>query len=153
MQLALPLFSNDVKMIGDNLGVGVKGGIVTYFHCGMPIYTHIESDHRSFRFITSKFLEQGLCRKVDICKCFHVSIDSVKRYAKRLENCGDTGFFTDAKRNGGTRYKLLPDVIARMQSSLDKGISNSAIARREGVSEGTIRHAIKTGTLKKSLPR
>ena len=103
------------------------------------------------------FCQADLISKRNLCgmavKCFHVSIDSVKRYAKRLENCGDTGFFTDAKRNGGTRYKLLPDVIARMQSSLDKGISNSAIARREGVSEGTIRHAIKTGTLKKSLPR
>jgi hypothetical protein len=86
--------------------------------------------YRGFRFITSKFILQGLCRKIDICAGFHVSYDSVKRYVRRLEKCGDTGFFTDDKRNGGSRYKLLPAVIERMQKALDKGMSNSEIARQ-----------------------
>jgi DNA-binding CsgD family transcriptional regulator len=150
MQLMLPIFPVGTMMISDNLGVGIKDGIVTYLHCGMPIYSHLESDYRSFRFITSKFILQGLCRKIDICNIFHVSYDSVKRHVRRLEKCGDSGYFTDDKRNGGSRYKLLPEVIERMQKSLDDGKSNSEIARKEKVTEGAIRYALRNGVLKKS---
>jgi hypothetical protein len=139
-------------MISDNLGVGRKDGLVIYFHSGMPIYSHLETDYRGFRFITSKFIMQSLCRKIDISKAFHVSYDSVKRYVHRLEKCGDTGFFTDDNRNGGSRYKLLPAVIERMQKALDKGKSNSEIARMENVTEGAIRYALRNGVLKKTPP-
>ena len=150
MQMMLPIFPVGTEMISDNLGVGRKDGLVIYFHAGMPIYSHLETDHRGFRFITSKFILQGLCRKIDICTVFHVSYDSVKRYVHRLEKCGDTGFFTDDKRNGGSRYKLLPAVIDRMQKAMDKGMSNSEIARMEKVTEGAIRYALKSGALKKT---
>jgi hypothetical protein len=147
----LPVYPVGTEMISSNLGVGRKDGLVIYFHGGMPIYSHLESDYRSFRFITSKFILQGLCRKVDISDCFHVTYDSVKRYVRRLEECGDSGFFTNDKRNGGSRYKLLPEVIDRMQRYLDDGKSNSEIARLEHVTEGAVRYSIRTGVLKKRL--
>jgi hypothetical protein len=150
MQLMLPIFPVGTAMISDNLGVGRKDGLITYLHCGMPIYSHLESDYRSFRFITSKFILQGLCKKIEICNIFHVSYDSVKRHVRRLEECGDSGYFTDDKRNGGSCYKLLPDVIERMQRSLNEGKSNSEIARKENVTEGAIRYALRNGVLKKS---
>jgi transposase len=153
MQLMLPIFAAHTEMITENLGVCKKDGIITYVHCGVPIFTHREDDHHSFRYITSKYVLQGLCRMIDICNCFHVSYDSVKRYVKRLEECGDKGFFTEDNRNGGCRYKLLPAVLERMQVYLDQGKSNSEIARLEGVSEGAIRYAIKTGALKKTNPQ
>lgn len=149
MQILLPIYPAGTEMISASLGVGRKDGIVTYIHSGMPIYSHLENDIRSFRFITSKFILQGLCRMVDISMCFHVSYDSVKRYVRRLEACGDTEFFTNDKRNGGSRHKLLPEVIGRMQRYLDEGVSNSEIARLEGVTEGAVRYSIKTGVLKK----
>jgi hypothetical protein len=151
MQILLPIYPVGTEMISANLGVGRRDGIVTYLHSGMPIYSHVESDYRSFRFITSKFILQGLCRMIDISTCFHVSYDSVKRYVRRLEECGDRGFFTDDNRNGGSRYKLLPEVIERMQRYLDEGMSNCEIARLEGVTEGAVRYSIKNGVLKKSL--
>jgi hypothetical protein len=150
MQLMLPIFPVGTEMISANLGVGRKDGMVIYLHGGIPIYSHLETDHRSFRFITSKFILQGLCRKIDICTSFHVSYDSVKRYVCRLEECGDTGFFTDDNRNGGSRHKLLPAVIQRMQKALDAGKSNSEIARMEKVTEGAIRYALRNGVLKKT---
>jgi hypothetical protein len=66
MQLMLPIFPVGTAIISDNLGVGRKDGLITYLHCGMPIYSHLESDYRSFRFITSKFILQGLCKKIEI---------------------------------------------------------------------------------------
>jgi hypothetical protein len=153
MQMMLPVYPAGTMMISAELGVGRRDGVVTYLHCGLPIYSHLEADHRSFRFITSKFILQGLCRKIDVSTCFQVSYDSVKRYVRRLKECGDSGFFTDDKRNGGSRYKLLPEVIERMQGYLDEGKSNCEIARMEKVTEGAIRYAICNGILKKKSPQ
>lgn len=150
MQLMLPIFPVGTQMITATLGVCKREEVVTYLHCGMPIFTHLEGDHRSFRFITSKFIVQGLCRMIDVSDCFHVSYDSVKRYVRRLEECGDSGFFTKEKQNGGSCYKLLPDVVKRMQGYVDEGKNNCEIARLENVSEGAVRYAMKNGTLKKS---
>ena len=150
MQMLLPIFPVGTQMITSTLGVCKRDEVVTYLHCGMPVYTHLESDLRSFRFITSKFIVQKLCRMIDVSNCFHVSYDSVKRYVRRLEDCGDRGFFTKEKQNGGSCYKLLPDVVQRIQGYIDTGKNNCEIARLEKVSEGAIRYAIKNGTLKKS---
>jgi hypothetical protein len=151
MQLILPIFPVDAMMITSTLGVCKKDGVVTYLHYGLPIYTHLEEDHRGFRFITSKFILQNLCRMIDVSRCFLVTYDSVKRYVERLEKCGDQDFFTPGKQNGGSCYKLLPDVLQRMQGYIDEGKNNCEIARLEKVSEGAVRYAIKNGTLKKNL--
>lgn len=151
MQLMLPIFPVSTEMITPTLGIYRKDEVVTYLHCGMPVFTHLEQDHHSFRFITSKFILQKLCRMVDVSECFHVSYDSVKRYVKRLEECGDSGFFTKEKQNGGSRHKLLPHVLKRMQGYIDEGKNNCEIARLENVSEGSVRYAMKSGALKKNL--
>lgn len=151
MQQILPLFPTNTKFITSTLGVFKKDDIITYLHYGIPIYSHAEDDYRSFRHITSKFILEGLCKMTEISGCFQVSYDSVKRYVKRLKLRGDKGFFTDDPRHGGSRHKLFPAVVARMQQYLDEGRSNCEIARMEKVTEGTVRYAIKTGTLKKTL--
>jgi len=150
LQLILPIFPANTEYISPTLGVFRQDGIITYLHCGIPIFSHAEDDYKSFRYITSKFILQGLCRKIEISRCFHVSYDSVKRHAKKLERLGEKGFFTEDKRQGHC-YKLLPPVVERMQQYLDAGKSNSEIARLEGVTEGAVRYALKTGSLKKKL--
>lgn len=148
MQLHLPLFPNDIKLITATIGVFSKDGIVNYVVSGLPVFSHSEEDVKSFRYITSKLIQQGLCKRSDISKCFGVSYDSVKRYVKRLEVHGDQGFFKNDLRQGSC-YKLLPDVLTRMQKHINDGKTNSEIARLEGVTEGAIRYAIKQGRLKK----
>jgi hypothetical protein len=46
---------------------------------GLPVYAHPKDDLKSFRYITSNFIHQGLCRKTEIERCFHVSEDIVQR--------------------------------------------------------------------------
>lgn len=151
MQLLLPIFPATTAYITSSLGVCRTDGIVTYLHCGVPIFSHKEEDHKAFRFITSKFVLQGLCRKVDIAECFHVSGDSLNRYVNKLERLGESGFFKEPDNRKGSCHKLLPAVLERMQGYLDQGKSNSEIARLEGVTEGAIRYALGKGFLKKSL--
>jgi hypothetical protein len=149
MQLLLPIFPVTTTLITTTLGVCNQDGIITYLHCGVPIFSHAQQDYKSFRYITSKFILQGLCRKIDISNCFNVTYDSVKRHVKKLEEKGESGYFGPDNRKGHC-YKLLPEILSRMQTHLDNGKSNSEIARLENVSEGSIRYAIKTGKLKKN---
>ena len=151
MQLILPIFPTTTAYITSCLGVCRADEIVTYLHCGVPIFSHKEEDHKAFRFISSKFVLQGLCRKVDIAECFHVSSDSVNRYVNKLERLGESGFFKDRDNRKGSCYKLLPAVLERMQGYLEQGKSNSEVARLEGVTEGAVRYALGKGFLKKSL--
>jgi len=51
----------------------------------------------------------------------------------------------------GHSSKLFPEVLARIQSELDKGKSAYSIAKKEGISEGSIRYWIKKGQLKKKV--
>lgn len=149
MQMILPLFPVHTEYITSTLGVCNDDSIITYLHCGVPIYSHAKEDLKSFRYITSKFVLQKLCKMTDIRDCFHVSYESVKRSVKKLEELGEQGFFTEDNRSG-SRYKLLPHVLERMQQYLDEGKSNCEIARMEDVTEGAVRYAIRTGALKKN---
>lgn len=80
MQLKLPYFPKEAKMISDCVGVYEHDGLVQYIVNGLPVYAHPKDDLNSFRFITCNFIHQGLCRKVDIERGFGVGEDSVHRY-------------------------------------------------------------------------
>jgi len=147
-QLLLPLFPSDTRMINLILGVREQSGTVFYLHSGMPIASHSIDDHKKFRYITSSLILQGLCKNKDIVDAFHVSIDSVRRWKKLLDEQGESAFFNEDSRHGHT-HKLLPNVLERIQNELDKGRSVNSIAKQEGLSEGTLRYAIKHGKLKK----
>lgn len=150
MQLLLPIFPVDTKLISASLGVYHKEGIVTYLHSGAPIFSHSSEDIQSFRYITSNFILQGMCIGKDIANTFHVSIDSVYSNVKKLKTEGEVSFFGAEQRHGYS-HKLRGEKLKEAQQCLDKEMSQSATAKRVGVQEGTIRYAIKTGKLKKNI--
>ncbi|MDR2773271.1 MAG: hypothetical protein LBC19_00775 [Tannerella sp.] len=102
-----------------------------------------------FRYVTSSPVLQGLCKNSDTVSTFHVSHSSVCKWKKKLEDEGETGFFGSDNRHGHS-YKLLPPVLERIPNKPDNQQSVNSIAGEEGLSEGSIRYAIKTGSLKKS---
>lgn len=148
-QLLLPLFPSDIRMITLTLGVREENGTVYYLHSGMPIFSHASGDMNMFRYITSNLILQGLCANQDIVDTFHVSADSVRRWKKRLSEEGEKAFFKPEARHGRS-HKLLPDVLDRIQARLNEGKSAYAIAKEEGISEGSIRYAFGHGRLKKN---
>ena len=147
-QLLLPIFPKDTEMITPILGVYRDQGQVYYLLSGMPIYDHDEDDLTKFHYITSHFILKGLCKNKDIQRTFNVSSQSIKRYKRLLSEKGEIAFFGEEKRRGSS-YKLTPNVLERIQKELDKGRSNYSIAKEEGISEGSIRYALKKGRLKK----
>jgi hypothetical protein len=148
MQLHLPIFPADTKLINSDLGVYEQDGLVHYLISGLPVYAHAKDDIDAFRFITSNFIHHGLCRKVDIERAFGVSEDTVGRAYKKYVTKGEAGFFGPDARHGSA-HKIVGDRRARIQEKLDRGQSVNSIAKEEGVRESAIRYAIKQGYLKK----
>ena len=149
MQLKLPLFPIGTTLISECLGVYEKDEMVQYIVNGLPVYAYPSGDLKAFRYITSNFIHQGLCRKTEVERCFHISEDSVQRAYKKFVEKGEAGFFGDDARKG-TAYKITGDCRLRIQAKLDKGQSVNSIAKQEGVRESAIRYGIKQGYLKKS---
>ena len=152
MQLLLPIFPSSVLLISDCLGVVEQDHLVQYIANGLPVYSHLKEDLKSFRYITSNFIHQGLCKKVDIQRAFHVSEDSVSRSYRKFKLQGVDGFFgPDARK--GTCYKITGSKREAIQKKLDKGQSVNSIAKQEGVAESAIRYGVKEGYLKKKKQR
>ena len=137
-------------MISRCLGVYENDGIVQYIANGLPIYSHGSEDLQNFRFITSNFINQGLCQATEVARCFGVSIDTVNRYLSKLRTQGEVAFFSEEKRKGYC-HKIRGKVLTVIQKGLDEGHSVNSIARAAGLSEGSIRYAIKQGYLKKKI--
>lgn len=150
MQLMLPLFPQDTRMISSCLGVYEKDSLVQYIVNGLPVYSHGSEDLQSFRFICSNFINQGLCKSTEVARCFGIPVDSVKRYLLKLRNEGESAFFSPEKRKGYC-HKIRGSVSESIQRKLDKGESVNAIAKQEGITEGSIRYSIKQGYLKKTV--
>ena len=148
-QLLLPIFPAEIKLLTPTLGVFQKEDSVYYMHSGIPIFSHAATDLNKFRYITAHLVLQGLCQNVDIVRVFNVSTDSVRRWKKILSEEGEAAFFSPVERHS-TSHKLLPDVLERIQHKLNEGKSVNSIAKKEKISEGSIRYAIGQGRLKKS---
>lgn len=149
MQLFLPLFPLECKMISSSVGVYEKDGLVQYIVNGLPVFSHGKEDLQGFRFITSNFIRQGLCKGTEVERCFGVSADSVARNVKKLESEGEQAFFSPETRHGHS-HKIRGAVLERIQKKLDKGQSVNSIAKEEKLTEGAIRYSITQGYLKKS---
>ena len=150
MQLLLPIFPRDTKMISKCLRVYQKEAIVQYIANGLPIYSHGSEDLQNFRFITSNLINQGLCKSSEVSRCFCIPVDSVKRYVTKLRKESESAFFSEEKRKGYC-HKIRGSVLEKIQKKIDKGQSVNSIAKQAGLAEGSIRYSIKQGYLKKSL--
>ncbi|MBL0026649.1 MAG: hypothetical protein IPO98_17370 [Saprospiraceae bacterium] len=151
MQLQLPIFSRETKFISDCVGYYTKEGIVQYIVNGLPVFAHGEEDLNSFRYIVSNFIDQGLCKKVEVQRAFHVSDDSIYRYCKLYKEKGADGFFGERPRSKRRSHKMVGETTLKIQKEIDKGRSVNSIAKEFGISEGTIRYQIQQGYLKKRI--
>jgi len=148
-QLLLPIFPSNTEYLTPTLGVFCRADFVYYLHSGQPIHSHMVTDLNRFRYVTSHLLIQGLCQNVDVVRVFHVSTDSVRRWKKKLSEIGESAFFSPVITHSSS-HKLLPAVLVRIQAKLDLGASVNSIAKKENITEGSIRYAIKQGRLKKN---
>jgi len=89
----LPFIAPGTTIICSIVSVSNEEDTWTYFHGGLPIFTHHANERKMFRLITAQLICTGACRQVDIIKAFGVSKNSVIRAVKKFREEGSEGFF------------------------------------------------------------
>jgi len=139
-QALLPLIPDGATRINDRFSVVRQNSTWTYF-CGIePIFQHPQLETHSFRMFTSQLVCQNACKQMDIVRTFGVSINSVKRNAKKFREEGTQGFYQPRPRRRGN--VLTDEVLTQAQNMLNQGVSRSDVADELGVLPDTIRKAI-----------
>ena len=146
-QLQLPIFSEGMTLINQNLGFVRKGDTVTYFHGNLPVFSHDVNDKRTFRMFTSQLYINGTASQAEICRAFGVNKTSVLRSVKLYREKGMAGFFEEPNRRGAA--VLTPPVLKKIQELLDAEGFIPDIAKELGLKADTLRKAVQAGKLHK----
>jgi predicted transcriptional regulator len=148
LKIQLPLFPPELTFINRQVSFQKKDGKVYYFHGLLPLFSHEESDLKSFRLITSQLVVSGNVKQIEVAKAFGVTYISVKRSVNLLRKEGPEGFFKKESKARGP-HVLTDEVVEKVQRYLDKGSSPSEIAGKLNLKANTIRKAIQAGRLRK----
>jgi transposase len=149
LKMQLPLFPPELTFINRQISFQKRDGKIYYFHGLFPLFSHKESDLKSFRLITSELVVSGNVKQIEIAKAFGVTYISVKRSVKLLRKEGPEGFFKKEEAKDRTPHVLTDEVVEKVQGYLDKGYSSSEIAGKLNLKANTIRKAIQAGRLRK----
>jgi transposase len=120
--------------------------------CG-PLMSCARQDAAAKRFIGAVLMTQGLAKGEPLAAVLGVHRSTLFRN-QTLYRQGGLDALRDGRGRGAPRraHKLTDAVLPMAQACLDEGRSQSAAARAVGVSEATIRHAIKLGRLRRGAP-
>jgi hypothetical protein len=148
------MFAAGMTEISRDLAFEKRDGRVTYFHGALPVFTHEESDVRTFRMITSQFCVQGVVTQAQIVRAFNVPLRTVKRYCKLFRDRGAEGFYAARVTRGPA--VLVPEVVRQAQELIDQGMDPKSAAEQLGVKPNTMQKAVRAGRLhvaQKKIPR
>lgn len=121
-----------------------------FMNASGPLMSCARNDAAAKRFIGAVVMTQGLGNGED-----PVDVLGVHRSTlfcnQKLYREGGLQSLRDGRGHGAPRsaHKLTDEVLPIAQACLDRGGSQSAAARAAGVSETAVRHAIKTGRLRR----
>ena len=144
LQHCMPLFSEDVEMVSQHLAAGHRDGVLTFFNASGPIFTCREADASAVRFAAAVLTspELGLATPSEIARVLGRHRNRVHEYRKRYREGGAAAL--DVKRRGPRGpSKFKGTTRARAQQYLNEGTPNRKVAELVGVSEFTIRTALK----------
>lgn len=145
-QLHLPLFPAGATEITQTLSFSRSGATVTYFHCGMPVFSHDQHDRASFRLIAAQLYVTCGAKQADIARAFGVPQITIKRAVKQYRADGIKSFFSPRVTRGPS--VLTAAVLATAQGHLDEGQSAPMVAELLGIKPNTLSKAIVAGRLR-----
>jgi transposase len=151
LQHRIPLLPTEAQMVSAHLAVTRHDEHLTFLNASGPIFTCREDDEGARRFAAVMLTEPslGLATPTQVAKVLGCHRSRVHEYRKRYREGGVE--VLEVKRRGPRgASKLKGNQIAHAQQRLDEGRSNRKVAQSVGVSEGTIRKAIKEGRLSRA---
>jgi biotin operon repressor len=150
MQVQLPFFPSETRMINSFVGFRSQDGYVYYLHNGNPIYCHGKDDRNGYRFILGSLVMNNLCSVRELSDALGEHRKNVERYAKSLREKGMEYFF-QRKEHRGDCHKMQPSLLEAIQQDIDSGLSIYRMSKNHNISESAISYHLKKGTLKKKL--
>lgn len=150
IQHRIPFFPCDTEMVSEHLAVARADGRMTFFDASGPILVCSENDQGAVRFAAVVLTEPslGLATPTQFGRVIGRHRSRVHEYRKQYQE-GGAEALTAKRRGPRGPSKLKGTGLARAQKFLNDGKAQSRVAELVGVSEGTIRSAIKSGRLVK----
>jgi transposase len=146
IQSRLPLHPAEAIEINDTVSFIDDGKTVAYFAAGIPLFLHAREDVVGRRVAVAQIIALGLATPTELSVGLRVGRTTLYRQQHRFKSQGVEGL-ADEKHGPKGPHKLTEQLVSQAQGLLDEGKSNRAVAEEVGVSEGTIRHAIRRGWL------
>jgi len=150
-----PQLPEEALTLGPRLAVIETPEELVFMNACGPLMSCSRDDTTAKRYIGAVLLRQGLAKSEDLAAVLGVHRSTLFRNQK-LYREGGLHALQDGRGHGAPRraHKLTDEVLPIAQECLDQGRSQSDAARKVGVSETAIRHAIKTGRLhRRQRPR
>src|SRR5712692_1104341 len=151
-QFRLPTPPRGAEEINAEVAIMREGGQVAYFAAGVPVFVHAEDDPVGRRVAVAQLLELGLAQPHELSTALRVNRSTLYRQQRKLKRHGVLGVVAE-KRGPRGPHRFTADKHPRVARLLAEGTSIRQAAQTVGVSEGTIRHALRRGELRAAEPR
>ena len=150
LQSSLLYIPDGTVMLSDKLAFFRKNEFIHFFNASGIIYRCLDQDKESLKFALGMFLELKLATSKILANEFDLSLSTIYRSKKKFrEGCNSNIKISNYCHQSYSR-KLYSEKVVSVQNYLDSGMSIRSTAKMVGISEGTIRHAIKKNKIKRS---
>ena len=146
LQTYIPFLPEGAEPINNHVAIYHHDETIEFFTASGPIYSCQESDAYGVRLAQGIIVTQTATTAAELAKALNVNRTTVYRNVKMYQQSGPAALIIDKKSNRNA-YKLNGKAKGQVQTLLNKGYSLKAAAKQAGITEGTIRYAIKKGTL------
>lgn len=150
-QQFLPGLPDGAVKIGDSLSILKKEKRLTYFVGSDNYFSHAEGDLRSQRFAFATLMVNGHVRPRDLeGPPLLIPHRTLMNWQEQLREQGPDSFFR--QRRTSNVSVMVAAKKAECERHFSDGLSVSAVAKRVGVEESTLRKAIKRGAVNRFAP-
>lgn len=148
-QLHLPVQPAGAREINAVVAMVERDEQVAYFASGVPLFIHRIDDPVGRRVAAGQLIELGLARQEELSTALHVHRSTLYRQHRKLQAHGVLGVVDGT---GGPRgpHRFTAEKRQRVAQLLEAGRSIRHAAKQVGVTEGTIRHALRRGELRRA---
>jgi len=148
-QLHLPVQPAGAREINAVVAMVERDGQVAYFASGVPLFIHRTDDPVGRRVAAGQIIELGLARHDELSAALQVNRTTLYRQHRKLQAHGVLGV-VDGPRGPRGPHRFTGEKQQRVAELLTAGRSIRHAAAQVGVTEGTIRHALRRGELRRA---
>src|SRR2546425_1992728 len=146
-QLHLPVQPAGAREINAVVAMVEREERVAYFASGVPLFVHRANDPGGRRVAAAQMIALGLARQDELSAALHVNRTTLYRQQRKVQVHGVLGV-VDGKRGPRGPHRFTAEKRHRVAELLEAGRSIRHAAEQVGVTEGTIRHAMRRGELR-----